>query len=133
MKGYGVFLICLTLMTTTSCQLFEPAEVTLKKAVEANDLKAAENLLIDGISPNAVDRDGRPMLHLACSAFSPEMVELLVKYDGNIHGRNRKGETALHHVSQLVALDLVHLLESIVYFVPLNLKEMPNMHQKQYF
>lgn len=70
----------------------------LYAAISNNDLNITEYLLTLGADPNQKGMKGWTALHdtASLSIDSPEMIELLMTYQGDIHAVDEEGKTALH-------------------------------------
>lgn len=70
----------------------------LQFAIQENDLSMAEHLLRNGADPNYPHTpfQSNDVTHLM-NANSVEMVELLLRYNADIHIQDRVGNTALAH------------------------------------
>ncbi len=79
----------------------EGGKMSIFEAVEACDSEQVEALLDGGANPNATDRYGNTLLHLAlCSNERPDsifaVVKVLVKAGADTSARNRFGHTPLY-------------------------------------
>ena len=92
----------------------EATNEQLIKAVIANDATAVKQLLEAGVSPDAVDSDGDPILKSAIlgaeSNGNTDIVELLVKYGADVNVPDSKGYALLPQATLAGQLEVVQLL-----------------------
>jgi len=66
------------------------------KAAKFDDVGAVKSLIKQGVSPNAVDENGNPMLVLAIKDHSYQVIDLLLSTKGmDVDLSNKQGETPL--------------------------------------
>jgi ankyrin repeat protein len=73
-----------------------PKEQALVVAVLQGNLAAAEELLLQGVSPNAKSTSGETMLQLSVHGANLEMTKLMLQYGGDPNAVNNDGVAALH-------------------------------------
>ena len=108
---FQVFL--LTFFMATPCLYAQTSEqaADFAKAAKFDNVSEVKNLLSMGISPNAVDANGNPMLILAIKDNSEKVIDLLLndkKIDVDLS--NKSGETPLMMASIQGNLPLVQTL-----------------------
>jgi len=83
----------------------------MHKAVEFDDIKAAQKLLSRGVDPNLVDNAGNPMLVVALREKSTKVATALIKAkDIDLDKANPAGETPLMMASLQGEMDMVKLM-----------------------
>lgn len=64
---------------------------------------------------DAKDQDGRSVVHLACFLDAPiaeEMLKELISHGANVNCRDESGNTPLHVIYHLNALEIYYFVES---------------------
>ena len=108
---YGVFLSFLCLLNQFSYAQTADQITDFAKAAKFDDASEVKSLLSKGVSPNAVDSYGNPMLILAIKDKSNQVIDLLLqnpKIDVDLS--NKSGETPLMIASIEGNLPLVKVL-----------------------
>ncbi len=109
---YGVFLLSfLCLLNQPSYAATTDQLTDFAKAAKFDDAAEVKSLLSKGVSPNAVDSYGNPMLNLAIKDKSNQVIDLLLqnpKIDVDLS--NKSGETPLMIASIEGNLPLVKVL-----------------------
>ena len=72
--------------------------------VKADDLQTIDRLLQHGADINTANDDGNTLLHTLCDSYrdGPDQVEMILavlKRGGNVHAKNKRGETPLHNAA----------------------------------
>lgn len=67
----------------------------LLAAIDRGDEAAVRVEITRGLNPNALDADGRPLLHRAVAAGAPGVIEALIASGANLEARDGRGRTAL--------------------------------------
>jgi len=77
-------------------------ESQIHEAVEVGEFDRVKELLATGISPNAVQHEGKKItpLHIASGYCNLEIVKLLLKSGANVNVYDEMGETPLHYAVQ---------------------------------
>ena len=108
---YGVLLLFLCLLNQPSYAATTDQLTDFAKAAKFDDAAEVKSLLSKGVSPNAVDSYGNPMLNLAIKDKSNQVIDLLLqnpKIDVDLS--NKSGETPLMIASIEGNLPLVKVL-----------------------
>ena len=108
---YGVLLSFLCLLNQPSYAATTDQLTDFAKAAKFDDAAEVKSLLSKGVSPNAVDSYGNPMLNLAIKDKSNQVIDLLLqnpKIDVDLS--NKSGETPLMIASIEGNLPLVKVL-----------------------
>lgn len=108
---YGVLLSFLCLFNQPSYAATTDQLTDFAKAAKFDDAAEVKSLLSKGVSPNAVDSYGNPMLNLAIKDKSNQVIDLLLqnpKIDVDLS--NKSGETPLMIASIEGNLPLVKVL-----------------------
>ncbi|KAH6643137.1 ankyrin repeat-containing domain protein, partial [Boeremia exigua] len=105
------------------CEEFVPQKdwTPISHAVYHDREAALQHYLQTGVSPDAVEGPGVPLLCIAVACGHFEIVEILLKAGANVNSASRdKGETALHIAVRMSRHDVIELL--LVHRADLELK-----------
>lgn len=83
----------------------------LIKMAEKGRFESVQQLLVNGVSVNAVDGKGRTALMLAAEKGYNNIVELLLTNGANVELKDKKGESALDKAKNKKRQEVIELLE----------------------
>jgi uncharacterized protein len=122
------FLALLLLATLpAACSRPAPPNISLYRAIHAEDLDQIKRHILYGADLNQMDRDGQMPLHVAAEQGSQVLCALLIKHGARLDAHNRQDRTPLEvavlagkiSVARLLlrygaALDIQHLLGEVI-------------------
>ena len=101
---------CTVVLLLSTFSFGEDSPTPLHRAVRADDLKTAEQLIHAGADAKAADRYGITPLNLACVNGNARMIRLLLDAGANPNSADSTGETALMTAARTGAPEALKLL-----------------------
>ncbi|MBU2529608.1 MAG: ankyrin repeat domain-containing protein [Elusimicrobia bacterium] len=108
-KLFHNFILIISLLSLSACNLQTDPDTILDVAVRNNDIEKAKKLLDVGVSAEPKPKTGWTPLMIAVVRNKPEMADLLLEHGADINTRN-KSQTLLHLVARYGKNDMVEYL-----------------------
>ena len=89
----------------------EATDAQLISAVKSGNIKAAKDLLSQGLKADTVDKSGTPVLILAAAGGKYAVAELLINEGANLRSSDSKGNTILHLLAASTRKEALALME----------------------